>query len=270
MSARHIQKPKQVNFKDGTLGTALLVTLAFDHPSEGVLQGESYVPSKSYTGPPSGSKGLPNSAKMLRPNYVPSECQQEWTSLRMNCLLQLAQASLIDIEGIPRRHKKLGELYHVSELPEGKQSYMIKSPPCYVELQNKFIPQVQRLLAKLDRETHLKWTRHDVEHKLYKIPLGVHGEAHTYFHAAQWIFGNAPPKFFKKNSEEIRKVTDLLTEWVIMFFEETTQVPREMSHRLHGISDAIINWNPERVKQFREVDKYLIDYHTLKNSKLKQ
>eukprot|EP01053_Blabericola_migrator_P000465 Blabericola_migrator_1__464@NODE_1111_length_5406_cov_93_467129_g760_i0_p1_GENE_NODE_1111_length_5406_cov_93_467129_g760_i0NODE_1111_length_5406_cov_93_467129_g760_i0_p1_ORF_typecomplete_len274_score28_97_NODE_1111_length_5406_cov_93_467129_g760_i024845 len=267
MSARHLQKPRQINIKDGTIGTALLVTLAFDSPgATGVSGNTSYVPPTSYAPNSRGSQArassLPNSAEMTRRDYKPPDNQQKWNSLMMNCLLQLAQASLVEKDGVPFMPKLLGELYTPVEVRIS--STALKNVPDKFHTHKvRFVVAMHDLMRVLTPEDQARWEEYALKHELNEDTEGDHSQAIQYFHTAQWFFANMPIEFQKNHVEEIANLSDILASWVTYFIEAYPQISNKAPSKISSLTKALTRgeYKPNMVKAFDEVTTYFIDHH---------
>eukprot|EP01053_Blabericola_migrator_P001227 Blabericola_migrator_1__1226@NODE_1314_length_4836_cov_33_074858_g884_i0_p1_GENE_NODE_1314_length_4836_cov_33_074858_g884_i0NODE_1314_length_4836_cov_33_074858_g884_i0_p1_ORF_typecomplete_len283_score29_73_NODE_1314_length_4836_cov_33_074858_g884_i021012949 len=248
MSARHLQKPKQTNFKDGKFGTALLVTLAFDQPTSQALFNESYVPSTWYADPPpsyeAGAVAAPpcrllNALHMYRFSEVPDSPKHkwDWTSFRISCLLQIIQASYAEKNGIPLVRKLLGELYTTHELIEcealGHSQYSHSS--------NEYMLMeiIDQLVPALEEQAKVRWSEYKESHEVDKALPGPHGHLHQYFHAAQWLFARAPYKFLDEHRNQFVELARLLGRWTDMYVEVAGEDPLPSSWSL--VADVAMN-----------------------------
>eukprot|EP01053_Blabericola_migrator_P008990 Blabericola_migrator_1__8989@NODE_4786_length_981_cov_5_250547_g2984_i0_p1_GENE_NODE_4786_length_981_cov_5_250547_g2984_i0NODE_4786_length_981_cov_5_250547_g2984_i0_p1_ORF_typecomplete_len271_score34_91_NODE_4786_length_981_cov_5_250547_g2984_i0135947 len=270
MSARHLQKLQQINIKDGTIGTALLVTLAFDSPgATGVLENTSYVPPTSWE-TMSGSSKRPNSAEMTWDDYNPPDNKQKWNSLMMSCLLQLAQASLVERDGVPFMPKLLGELYTPLEV-RTSSSALRNMPEEYKSHQCRFVLAVNDLMRVLAPEDQARWEEYVIKHKLNEDTDGNHAWAIRQFHAAQWFFATMPIEFQKNHVIKIAKMSDTLAEWVTDFLKANPRVlDMGMPHNFDRIPNSLIVWKyePSMLELFDEVTTYFKEHHSQKRKLL--
>eukprot|EP01053_Blabericola_migrator_P007241 Blabericola_migrator_1__7240@NODE_3679_length_1581_cov_143_246367_g1671_i2_p1_GENE_NODE_3679_length_1581_cov_143_246367_g1671_i2NODE_3679_length_1581_cov_143_246367_g1671_i2_p1_ORF_typecomplete_len488_score76_35DUF2461/PF09365_10/27DUF2461/PF09365_10/0_5DUF2785/PF10978_8/1_3DUF2785/PF10978_8/2_3e02_NODE_3679_length_1581_cov_143_246367_g1671_i2181481 len=280
MSARHLQRPKQINLKDGTVGTALLVTLALVEPTSQALSEESHVPSTSYTGPQSNSTkrvayvetdspSLLNSSELLRHDLSSSTSRsiQQQTSLRVNCLLQIIQARYVEKKGILLMPKRLGELYTSAELIDYKDSDLLnESPQGHPDDENVLVATVDELMKKLEKEEISKWIAYRRQHKLYEKYSGTHGHLHEYFHAAQWLFVMASPEFFDQNQNEFAALSTLFEDWANKCIEETDETDEKLPGGWSLLRDELTA-EDFRSDMLKRCDAYAEHQHHLKVSK---
>eukprot|EP01053_Blabericola_migrator_P005181 Blabericola_migrator_1__5180@NODE_2670_length_2479_cov_42_354892_g1671_i1_p1_GENE_NODE_2670_length_2479_cov_42_354892_g1671_i1NODE_2670_length_2479_cov_42_354892_g1671_i1_p1_ORF_typecomplete_len493_score59_74DUF3631/PF12307_8/1_1e03DUF3631/PF12307_8/9_3e02DUF3631/PF12307_8/13DUF3631/PF12307_8/1_1e03DUF3631/PF12307_8/3e02DUF932/PF06067_11/4_3e03DUF932/PF06067_11/0_081_NODE_2670_length_2479_cov_42_354892_g1671_i1391517 len=277
MSARHLQRPKQINPKDATVCTALLVTLAFDQPTLQPLSEESHVPSPSYTGPQSdstervvficiNSPNLLNSVELLRhdPSSLTSQPMQQRSSLKVNCLLQIIQARYVEKKGIPLVPKRLGELYTSAELIDYKDSDLLnESPQGHPDDESFLVATVDKLMKKLGELDKADWTTYRLQHKLYEKYSGTHEHLHEYFHAAQWLFVMASPEFFDENQNEFAALSTLFEDWANKCLEETDE---KMPGGWSLLRDELTTWD-FKSNMLKRCDAYAEHQHHLKVSK---
>eukprot|EP01053_Blabericola_migrator_P005844 Blabericola_migrator_1__5843@NODE_295_length_10235_cov_141_552026_g242_i0_p5_GENE_NODE_295_length_10235_cov_141_552026_g242_i0NODE_295_length_10235_cov_141_552026_g242_i0_p5_ORF_typecomplete_len283_score35_01FGGY_N/PF00370_21/0_14_NODE_295_length_10235_cov_141_552026_g242_i01691017 len=226
MSARHLQKHTQVNFQDGRLGTALLVTLAMNEPAH-ALDIEPHIPSDSYTGPPpeeatsTPSLNLLDSEEMLRSDPSTSDWRR-WVALGIGCSLQICQTDLVDGNGPPLRHRKLGELYTPAEIQASEDSKAypeleVKNKRPHARVYDYTIRDVQRIVKHLldvQRGTQAaEWNEYKTKHQLQTACSDIRENIHQDFHAAQWLFTNATPEFFAEHRSEFGDLSRLLVHW---------------------------------------------------------
>eukprot|EP01053_Blabericola_migrator_P004221 Blabericola_migrator_1__4220@NODE_2295_length_2987_cov_20_670548_g1439_i0_p1_GENE_NODE_2295_length_2987_cov_20_670548_g1439_i0NODE_2295_length_2987_cov_20_670548_g1439_i0_p1_ORF_typecomplete_len274_score27_36_NODE_2295_length_2987_cov_20_670548_g1439_i013642185 len=234
MSARHLQKPKRINLRDGTLGTALLVTLAMNGPAGAqALDNESHIPSDSHSGS-IPSLNLLNSEEMLDPDYDPSSPGwRRWVALRIGCSLQICQAHLVDDDGPPLRHTRLGELYTPAELQGRKytQAYLDS------KVQEHRLQEVQSIVKYLlDAQgggtQAAEWNEYKTKNQLQTACPETHSSIHRDLHAAQWLFTNAAPGFFAKHSRKFAELTRIIIDWTsqITPSRQLSDIPRVMAY----------------------------------------
>eukprot|EP01053_Blabericola_migrator_P003206 Blabericola_migrator_1__3205@NODE_1943_length_3530_cov_39_481663_g1241_i0_p1_GENE_NODE_1943_length_3530_cov_39_481663_g1241_i0NODE_1943_length_3530_cov_39_481663_g1241_i0_p1_ORF_typecomplete_len319_score31_74_NODE_1943_length_3530_cov_39_481663_g1241_i011592115 len=275
MSARRFQKPSQIKFKDGKLGTALLVTLAFDQPTSPALVNESYVPSTSHTDPQSvstagASAGVAesfdplNSLEMLRSGEAPKTRQAKWhwISLRMNCLLQIIQASYVEKKSIPLMAKTLGELYTTNELTCCNDlDLRKKSMHAYPDGETALINTVDQLMQALDEGDRLKWFTYEQKHEISMLLPGPHGMLHKYFHAAQWLFAEASPELLTKHRSQFGDLSRLLVSWAGMYLEVTTKTSLPSAWYLFADVAENVDLTVDVPGALEDVDAYLQRRH---------
>eukprot|EP01053_Blabericola_migrator_P005445 Blabericola_migrator_1__5444@NODE_2783_length_2358_cov_23_251419_g1745_i0_p1_GENE_NODE_2783_length_2358_cov_23_251419_g1745_i0NODE_2783_length_2358_cov_23_251419_g1745_i0_p1_ORF_typecomplete_len510_score74_86DUF2334/PF10096_9/46DUF2334/PF10096_9/2_5DUF2268/PF10026_9/0_97DUF2268/PF10026_9/2_6e02_NODE_2783_length_2358_cov_23_251419_g1745_i07832312 len=278
MSARHLQKPKQINLKDGTVGSALLVTLALVEPTSEPLSEESHVPSASYTAPQSNSTervvfvetdspNLLNSVELLRhdPSSSTSQSIKQQTSLKVNCLLQIIQARYVEKKGIPLVPKRLGELYTSAELIDCKDSDLLnESPQGHPDDENVLVATVDKLMKKSESEERFKWIAYRLLNNLCKKPPGTHGHLHEYFHAAQWLFANASPEFFDENQREFTELSTLIEGWADMCLEESRRKTEFEGWSVDGVETSVWYLTSDA---FRRLKAYFLHQHRSKLAK---
>eukprot|EP01053_Blabericola_migrator_P005902 Blabericola_migrator_1__5901@NODE_2988_length_2139_cov_150_775579_g1869_i0_p1_GENE_NODE_2988_length_2139_cov_150_775579_g1869_i0NODE_2988_length_2139_cov_150_775579_g1869_i0_p1_ORF_typecomplete_len285_score37_29_NODE_2988_length_2139_cov_150_775579_g1869_i07581612 len=276
MSARHLQKPKQINLKDGTFGTALLVTLAFDQPATtSALSSESYVPSTSYTDSPTAptaetdatmakSFDLLDSLEIFLESEIPTtpQAQQQWISLRISLMLQIIQAHCVDQDGIPVMKKTLGELYTANELIKCKDvDLREKSPHLFTDGKKVLVDTVDQLMAALDERDKLEWILYEKEHGIGETLPEPHGNLHKYFHAAQWLFARASPEFFADHRKNFAGLSRLLMFWAREQIEKTAMTSMPSAWSLIADVSESGDLPVDAFEAFKKIDTFLVDRH---------
>eukprot|EP01053_Blabericola_migrator_P000382 Blabericola_migrator_1__381@NODE_1095_length_5456_cov_10_727964_g750_i0_p1_GENE_NODE_1095_length_5456_cov_10_727964_g750_i0NODE_1095_length_5456_cov_10_727964_g750_i0_p1_ORF_typecomplete_len308_score38_43_NODE_1095_length_5456_cov_10_727964_g750_i02671190 len=285
MSARHLQKHKQINLKDGTLGTALLVTLAMNQPA-GVqaLDSESHIPSDSYTGPPpesatsTPSLNLLDSGEMLRSDPSTSDWRR-WVALRIGCSLQMCQTKVVDGSYPPIRHRKLGELYTPVELQGREDPFSLLKPKgdqrAYAdstvnERRAEDIKDTVKFLLDAQQGAQAtQWNEYKTKHRLQAEDPEAQASIHTDFHAAQWLFTNAAPEFFAEQRPKFVKLAKVIFDWTnsVVADDITGDFPKM---RKWPYITSVIKYGklePWVAKTFGELDAVFRDRHGLQMSR---
>eukprot|EP01053_Blabericola_migrator_P002641 Blabericola_migrator_1__2640@NODE_1748_length_3865_cov_143_336756_g1126_i0_p1_GENE_NODE_1748_length_3865_cov_143_336756_g1126_i0NODE_1748_length_3865_cov_143_336756_g1126_i0_p1_ORF_typecomplete_len286_score34_66_NODE_1748_length_3865_cov_143_336756_g1126_i029233780 len=278
MSARYLQKPKQVNFKDGTLGTALLVTLAFGPPTSQALFSGSDIPPTSDTSPPpestaeagaaaADSGDLLNSSDIFSRGEVPTtpQAKQQWISLRMNLCLQIIQGGYVEKNGFTLMEKAVGELYTRAELIGCKNLDLLKeSPYSSPTWEQVLVDTVDELVAALDEGDKSRWTAYEKKHEVDITLPGPHGHLHEYFHAAQWLFAQTSPEFSAAHHKHFALLSKALVSWAGMFLEDITKVQLPSAWFLVAdvAESGVLTTNA--FKMFKSVDNFLVNRHYAK------
>eukprot|EP01053_Blabericola_migrator_P002318 Blabericola_migrator_1__2317@NODE_1646_length_4102_cov_36_304337_g1071_i0_p1_GENE_NODE_1646_length_4102_cov_36_304337_g1071_i0NODE_1646_length_4102_cov_36_304337_g1071_i0_p1_ORF_typecomplete_len380_score49_89HapK/PF11639_8/0_15PepSY_like/PF11396_8/1_4PepSY_like/PF11396_8/7_9e02_NODE_1646_length_4102_cov_36_304337_g1071_i012422381 len=182
---------------------------------------------------------------------------QKWAGLRISCLVQIAQRSLVNME-TPAEAKASGQLYTPEEI---KNTIQAQGSTKYAAVQKAFKSRVKSLKeAILDDEiTKAGWKYYCKKRNISGKAFGSHGDIHKYFYAAQWLISYTSPHLFVQHRNEFADLARILTEWVTQWSNETNnEAASKVSSRLGCLSNALSNLHltSEDMAACKEVDAY--------------
>eukprot|EP01053_Blabericola_migrator_P006238 Blabericola_migrator_1__6237@NODE_3148_length_2008_cov_39_798557_g1970_i0_p1_GENE_NODE_3148_length_2008_cov_39_798557_g1970_i0NODE_3148_length_2008_cov_39_798557_g1970_i0_p1_ORF_typecomplete_len410_score48_51Cas_Cas5d/PF09704_10/0_21_NODE_3148_length_2008_cov_39_798557_g1970_i01091338 len=194
-------------------------------------------------------------------HYIPPV--QQWLGFRFYCLLQLAQASIVEARDTPAMARDLGQLYKPTEISGHAAKFRDTALKRYARLQDDFKGQVKALMRAFStsERREARWKAYYRGHNLKEIPPVLYGDVHQYFHAAQFMFKNSPPDFFITHRCEFAELAELLTAWAVEWSEETkNEAAAKILSRSEYLSDAIFNLylSSEDLAVSKKVDAFFI------------